>query len=429
MLRMYLRGSKWSMRHRKRRPNPFRIAVLVILVGAAIYINQIVVPTTQPLFVPTPTVTRSPQSYVADAQALYDSGKLTQAVENYKQAIRVDPKNVSIYQALSRLQIYTNDYEGALESAENALLLSPNNSMAYAYRGWAQFFLGNYPDSEASLTRAIELDEKNALAHAFYAELIATQESESGNATGNMQKAIDEAGLARDLGPDLLETHRIRGIIQALIGNPEGAVEEFRAAIEINKNIADLHLRLGVIFRGMDPPDYDNAIAEFNKAIPLNPTDPMPNIYLTRTYLQMGQYAKAAQYGMVAITNGPTDPYNYGNLGSVYYKMGDYPKAIENLRLAIRGGKGLKEAEVEGIPLSHDQRVLEFYNRYGLALARANQCGEAAQVAAALIQNIGDDEDTVYNANEMLKICQENVTGTATPTVDGAPEAEATKAP
>ena len=44
--------------------------MLVVLVGALVYINQVVVPAVPPLFIPTPTATRSPESYVTDAEKL-----------------------------------------------------------------------------------------------------------------------------------------------------------------------------------------------------------------------------------------------------------------------------------------------------------------------------------------------------------------------
>ena len=67
---MYLRGSKLSMTRRRRRFNVLRILMWVLLIGAMVYVNQVIVPTTGPLFIPTPTPTRSPESYVADAQGL-----------------------------------------------------------------------------------------------------------------------------------------------------------------------------------------------------------------------------------------------------------------------------------------------------------------------------------------------------------------------
>jgi len=62
---------------------------------------------------------------------------------------------------------------------------------------------------------------------------------------------------------------------------------------------------------------------------------------------------------------------------------------------------------VGGIPLSYDTGVIELYSRYGLALARINRCNEAVTVANALLQNVADNADGVFNANEIIRICEE----------------------
>ncbi len=75
------------MKKRQRRLNPIRLGVLVLLIASGVYINQIVVPTIPPPFMPTATITRSPESFVTDAEKLISEGKLFQAVEIYKNAI------------------------------------------------------------------------------------------------------------------------------------------------------------------------------------------------------------------------------------------------------------------------------------------------------------------------------------------------------
>jgi hypothetical protein len=60
------------MKRKRRRPSsPWRILLLVILIGTGMYVNQVVVPATPPLFIPTATPTRSPESFINEAEALY----------------------------------------------------------------------------------------------------------------------------------------------------------------------------------------------------------------------------------------------------------------------------------------------------------------------------------------------------------------------
>jgi hypothetical protein len=57
---MYLSGSKWNTKRKRRRSNPWRILVLILLIAAVVYIERFVVPTVPLLFVVSPTPTRSP---------------------------------------------------------------------------------------------------------------------------------------------------------------------------------------------------------------------------------------------------------------------------------------------------------------------------------------------------------------------------------
>ena len=91
----------------------------------------------------------------------------------------------------------------------------------------------------------------------------------------------------------------------------------------------------------------------------------------------------------------------------MYFRNLQYNQAIESLELAVRGGVAAGGVEVEGLPLSYSMTVMEFYSRYGLALARVNRCGEAVQVAQALLQTVPDDPTAVYNAEIIIETCQE----------------------
>ncbi len=199
----------------------------------------------------------------------------------------------------------------------------------------------------------------------------------------------------------------------AITQNNEEAAREFEAAIEINPNIADLHLNLGVSYRALQ--QYAKAIDEFNRANALNPGDPLANTYIARTYLTVGDFPKAIQYASAAIKINPKDPYMYGNLGTMYYRNRQYKESLKPFQLAVRGGTTEEGVSVPGLPLDYG-RVVEYYYFYGLAAARINQCGEALQISQLMLQGVPDDETAVFNAKEMVNICQQNINGTSTPT-------------
>jgi len=399
---MYLRGNKWAMTtHRRRRPNLWRIVFLLVLIGVALYINQVVVPATPPLFIPTATPTRSPESFVNQAEEYYLSGKLNLAIQAYKDSIYADPTNSANYVALAKLQAFTGAYDEAVTNAQNALLKNPNNPLAHAVLGWALGFQEKYGEAEVEIKKALALDPNNALAHAYYAEIMMAQ-----NDFTLYDKAAEASKKAMQIDPTLLESHRARGIVLLNTQNLEEAVQEFQAALAINKNIADLNLYLGITYKALG--EFDLAQETLLNAYALNPTDTIALTELSRAFFGDGRFPQAAQYAEEAVKVKPSDPRLHGNLGIIYYKQSDYPKAIQELGLPVRGGLAEDGTNVEGLPLDYG-RVEEYYWYYGFALARSNRCVEAVPIFQALLTGVPNDEIAVYNATEGLAMCQQSL--------------------
>jgi tetratricopeptide (TPR) repeat protein len=405
---MYLRGSKWSMKRRRQPINYFRIFLLLLLIAIGIYINKVVIPSVPPPFVPTPTATREPESYIVEAEGLFEQGKLLQAVEVYKEAIRIKPDEPATYVALARVQVFAGQYKDAQTSAENAILLNPNNSMAHAVRGWALTQEGDYLAAEAAVKRALELDPNNGIAHAYYAELLGDMYLDNTGPFEAISMAGEESRVATTLAPNSLEAHRARAFILEITDNREDAVQEYQRAITINSNIADLHLALGRTYKAMAV--FDKAITEFTLANTLNPSDPTSSLYISRTYAAVGEFVKAAQYGEQAVKAKPTDPYLRGNWGVMLYKVPDWPNAVAQLSLAVNGGASEDGKTIQPLTLTgSDIRLVEYFTTYALLLARMNRCGEVLPVAQLILANVPTDETAVYNAQESMRICQNNL--------------------
>ncbi len=413
ILFMYLKGSKWSMNRKRTRPNWFRIILLALLVLAGAYVDRFVIAPLPPVGVPTPTVTRAPESFITEGDQLFKDGKLPQAIEAYKQAIAAQPDNPAIYVTLARVQVFAGQYKDAQTSAEDAILLNADNSMAHAVLAWSLDFQGDYVKAQDEIKRALVLDSNNAIAHAYYAEILMDASSTGAGELGGLEKSIEESKVAVGLAPDLLETRRARAYIYENTSNFEEAVREYQAAIAINPNIAALHIALGRSYRGLGI--YDQAIQEYNQAISLNPDDPTPYLYTSRAYAAVGEFQKALQYAQSAVQVNPTDSSLRGNLGVMYYRNLYWPEAATELGYVVNGGFTEEGDRIDSINLIPDPRIAEFYYTYGLALARINRCGEALPVAQMLQARVPSDEDAQYNAIEIINRCQQNLDTTPTP--------------
>ncbi len=401
---MYIKGSKWNMSRRRQRSNPFRVILLVLVIAGLFAADRFIVPTVPNLFMPTSTATRPPESYITDAQKLENEGRLTLAINSYKQAVEVDPKNPANYLALARLYIYTGSYADAVTQAENALLLNPNNDTAMALRGWALSFEGDYIRAEAALNDAISTNSQNAAAVAYLSEVYIDMVQAGQGQLDTSEKAIALSKQAVEMAPGAIETHRARGLVLEYTGNYQEAVTEFEAAIAINPNIADLHLALGRNYYYLQ--EYDSAITEYTKANALNPKDSAPESLISNVYLINGDYTKAAQYAEAALQDNPVDPYLYGNLGLIYWRQSFYQDAVDVLKIAVQGGSTTDGRTITGLSMDYG-KAGTFYYTYGLALANVGQCSLALQIAQAVASGMRNDEVAVYNAQEIINTCEQ----------------------
>lgn len=422
---MYLKGSSLSLSKKRRRGKPGLLIFLVLAIGALVYVNMVVVPNVNPPFVPTPTLTRDPGSYVTEADALNAEGKYIQAVGVYQGAINANPQDISNYLKIARLQIYTDQLAQAEVNAQNAILLDNTNSDAYALLGWAKGFQKRYLEGETDIRQAIQLNPNSGLAHAVYAYILALRVEAGVDELNTMDTAIEESRTAVSLEPNLMEAHWARGYVLEITSNYSEAVTELERAVALNSNIARVHMALGRNLIYVE--ELDRAVFEFTKAYSLNPTDPTPNYFISTVYGMLGEWEKGIQYGELAVRDDPSDATLQANLGTLYYRKGEYNRAIEYLQLAIQGGATSEGVPVAGIPLSYDQSVIQWYSRYGLSLARINRCNDAVAIANAMLQTVADDDNGVFNANEIIKVCEENLlnpptaTPTLTPTVPTGP--------
>ena len=241
-----------------RHVNWFLVMILLVMIAAVTYTNRYILPTVSMPGMPTLTPTRDPESYVSEAEGQFSAGKLLQAIDTYRVAIRINPDDPTLYLAVARVQVFAGRFEEALTNSENALLLNPNNSIAHALRGWALTQLGEYTEAEASIKEALRLDPNNGIAHAYYAFLLGRMDLEdSGPYVDPIQLAIEESRVAASLAPNSLEAHWARAFILYITGNFEESIQEYRAAVNINSNISEIHLELGVTYAALGVVDDD----------------------------------------------------------------------------------------------------------------------------------------------------------------------------
>ena len=126
------------------------------------------------------------------------------------------------------------------------------------------------------------------------------------------KQPLTEPRTATTLAPNSLEAYWARAYVLQLTDNREQAVTEYQHAININKNISELHLELGVTYKALGV--TDQALQEYMQANTINPSDFRCKIFTaTAPWRAIGEFSQAAQYAETAVKDAPTDPYLHGN--------------------------------------------------------------------------------------------------------------------
>lgn len=395
----------------------------------------------QPLFLPTPTPTRTASSYVEEGLVNFAAGNLDAAISAYQDAVTVDPTNVDALIELARIQAYSSPLLTpalaverlalARANVDQAVLLDDLNSDAHAVRtlvyDWSSGRAATEEEREAFLAvasqaavRAVQLDSRNALALAYRAEVLMDQ--------FQFDQARQVAELAVSLEPNSMDTHRVFAYILESTGFYSRAIEEYQAAAALMPNYTYLYIKIGQNYRQLEL--YDQALEYFDRAAQINATlginDPLPFVAIAKTYTRQGEFFIAARNAERALEFDPTNATIYGELGIIRFRARNYEGSIPPLRCAVVGCTAAENEDlgvaVEGLPL--DNNSVAFYYTYGSVLAALNMCDEGEDILNQVLALYANDDIISGIAQESLTVCQLLRAGGQVPTATPPPADE-----
>jgi len=438
-----------SFRQAKSSTNPYRLLLLVfLLLGAVWLLLQVNRGQVSSPFLPTPTPTRAAQSYILQAEAYFEAGKLddpnsdADAIDTYKKALQTDPDNPETLAQLSRIQAYASTtvstdqerlqmLEDARDNIRRAVELAPDDSQVLAITAFVMDWNASsnlieadereayLAEAEAAANRAYLLDPDNAMALAFYAEVLLDQQK--------WDQALEYAEQAVERAPELMDTHRVYATVLESVGLYGDAISQYKLASEMAPNLTFLLLRIGLGYRNLE--DFDTALYFFDQAAEINKQlgirDPLPYIAIAKTYTQQGEFFIASRNAEVALRFSPTSADTYGQLGSIYVQARNYESALPALKCALEGctaeenrialdlvDQGLLDASVAVQPLElTNLNVAYYYIRYGSVLAYLSDrqngyCEKNVQFMQRLRQQYPDDELLMSNVEDNEATCR-----------------------
>jgi tetratricopeptide (TPR) repeat protein len=142
-----------------------------------------------------------------------------------------------------------------------------------------------------------------------------------------------EAGKAKASEKTSAEFYLKTGNAYAKKGQYDQAIADFTKALEINPWYADAYSNRGVAY--LHKGQYDRAIADYTKALEINPRYAEACFNRGNLYYKKGQYDKAIADFTKAVELNPRYAEAYSNRGVAYDDTGQYDKAIADYTKAL----------------------------------------------------------------------------------------------
>jgi len=293
-------------------------------------------------------VTRSnPITHNNYGYSLLERGQLDEAIREFREALRLEPKHSKAHNNLGSVLIMKNKISEAIEEFREAVRLKPDFPDACSNLGLAYARLGKYELAIENFDKALQLrpdwpEVYNNLGLA-YAHL------------GEYDLAIQNYNEALALKPDYIYVYYNMALAMADQGRYDQAIERFNEALRAEPNWPGAHYNLGNIYYRQGR--LNLAIAHWLETVRLNPDfakalNSLAWVLAATEDTKVQNPADAVKYAERACElTDYKDPGVLDTLAAAYAAVGKFDQAIETaekaIELALTAGKKDMAQEIQ----------------------------------------------------------------------------------
>lgn len=184
--------------------------------------------------------------------------------------------------------------------------------------------LADLPESDETLAARAEL--QYTLGGLYWADRQYERAVKSVNAALEAAQRTDSTRLEAGC-------HNALGIFYTTLGRYEEAIAEYQRAIELDRQSPYPYNGLGNVYYALGR--HEEAITAYQRAIELDPKLASPHYGLGNAYDALGHHDDAIAEFRRAIELDPQDAYPHNGLGNVYYILGHYEEAVAEFQRAL----------------------------------------------------------------------------------------------
>jgi tetratricopeptide (TPR) repeat protein len=246
------------------------------------------------IFAQSPAAPGDPavQQLYAEAKAAEARGDFAVAIRKYESLVEAAPRLAPAYNNLGALYVRQREFKRAAIVLQRALQIDRNMTSASTLLGISFYELGDYSAARARLETALRNNPKDDNAEFFLAnDLIKLGDLNSAAAhlqqlanrqpknqeiwylLGKVHMKLSEQALAKlnEIDPDSVWAYQVSGEIMESMKNYDGALIQYRKAVELAPNQPGIHYLLGNAYWSLA--SWNDAIREFQAEIATDPSN------------------------------------------------------------------------------------------------------------------------------------------------------------
>lgn len=256
-------------------------------------------------------------SHRKKAELALAAKRYEEAIEEFREAIRVEGETAEAYQGLGLAYLQSGDRAKAIESFKEALRLKPDWAQTHYELGQSYYEAGNYKSAANSLEEAVRLQPD------FFEALISL--SKAYQHSGLHASAVTVLQKAVLLRPANLDTRTSLGAALILAGQPQDAIAVLEELVRLSPESALVYANLGQAYRLTGK--YQEALNALTQALRISPEDPVVHNWLGLSYETLERKAEAMAAYRRAIELKSDYAEAHYNLGVLYLVLGDRNQA------------------------------------------------------------------------------------------------------
>jgi len=257
------------------------------------------------------------------AEARYD-----EAARELDEALKVEPDNAELTTDAAIAWFHVGDVKKAQELARSVVATNPRNARAQNVLGRIDLYRADFPAAVIDLQAAVALDDDFETSYFLGIAYLKAKRSEDARQWFEhlQEKMGDSAAL-----------HVLIGRAYSISHLPEPAVAEFRKAIELDPKYPRAHALLGYsILELRFEEGYPQARIEFERELKNHPDDYNSLLLLGISTVALRDYSAAEAALLHASRLRPKETYAYLYLGETYTETKRLRQAVEVLEKYLR---------------------------------------------------------------------------------------------